>query len=137
MNMVRLSVYTVCLALLLQSNLAAAAPYKSWLQLTAAQQVALRPLATQWDTLPTKLQKNLLTASAHYPQLSSRHKMLFQSRLEAWSKLSPEQRQRAREKFLAFSKIKPEIRAQVKQMTQSQHTEISSASNAEETGSVR
>jgi len=36
--------------------------------------------------------------------------------LEAWSKLTPEQRNAAREKYRAFSKVPPEKREQVKQM---------------------
>lgn len=120
MNIARFPCYAICLALLLQANLAAAEPYKSWTQLTPTQHEALQPLATQWDSLPAKLKKHLLIASNHYPQLSPDQKKLFQSRLETWSKLTPEQRDRAREKFLAFSKIKPEVRAQVKQMAHEQ-----------------
>ena len=37
-----------------------------------------------------------------------------------WSKLTPEQRKRAREKFSAFSKVPPERREQVKQMVRQQ-----------------
>lgn len=125
----RLPVYAICLALLLQTNLAAAELYKSWNQLTQAQHEALQPLATQWDSLPAKLQKHLLVASNHYPQLDPNQKMLFQSRLETWSKLTPEQREHAREKFLAFSRIKPEIRAQVKQMAKDREASNSPASS--------
>lgn len=112
----RVSIIAICIALLLQVNPAAAEPYKSWPRLTAQQREALQPLATQWDSLPSKLQKNLLKAASHYPQLSTDKKKLFQSQLEKWSKLTPEQRQRAREKFLAFKKVRPDIRKQVIQM---------------------
>lgn len=125
----RLLVYVICTALLLQANLAAAEPYKSWAQLTPAQHEALQPLATQWDSLPRKLQKHLLVASNHYPQLAPQQKKLFQGRLETWSKLTPEQRERAREKFLAFSRLRPEVRAQVKHMVRDREASISQASS--------
>ena len=132
MKIHRLPVYAICLALLLQTNLAAAELYKPWTQLTSAQHEALQPLAAQWDSLPAKLQKHLLVASNHYPQLAPLQKKLFQSRLEIWSKLTPEQREHAREKFIAFSRIKPEIRAQVKQMAKTQEASNLPASSVVE-----
>ena len=41
-------------------------------------------------------------------------------RLNEWSKLTPGQRERAREKFQAFSKIPSETRNQVKEMIRQQ-----------------
>lgn len=120
--------YAICFALLLQSGLAGAGPFRPWTELSPMQREALQPLADEWDTLPAKLQRHLLTASRHYPQLAPAQKKLFQSRLETWAKLTPEQRARAREKFEAFSKIKPEIRAQVKQMAREQEIRNSAAS---------
>lgn len=122
MNISRFMGYAICLALLLQPTLAAAEPFKPWAQLTPMQHEALQPLAAQWDALPAKLQRNLLTASNHYPQLTLEQKKRFQSRLDAWCRLTPEQRERAREKFLAFKKAKPEIRAQVLQKAHEQAT---------------
>jgi Protein of unknown function (DUF3106) len=120
MNIDRFMAHAICLALLLQATLAAAEPFRPWAQLTPLQHEALQPLAAQWDALPAKLQRNLLTASNHYPQLTLEQKKRFQSRLDAWCKLTPAQRERAREKFLAFNKIKPEIRAQVIQKAHEQ-----------------
>jgi Protein of unknown function (DUF3106) len=120
MNIVRFMGYAISLALLLQTTLAAAESFKPWAQLTPLQHEALQPLVAQWDALPAKLQRNLLTASNHYPQLTIEQKKRFQSRLEAWCRLTPEQRERAREKFLAFKKVKPEIRAQALQKAHEQ-----------------
>ncbi len=122
----RNSIFVICIALLLQANPAAAEPYKPWARLSARQHEALQPLATQWDSLPSKLQKNLLIAANEYPQLTPARKKLFQSRLEKWAKLTPEQRQRAREKFLAFKKVRPDIRKQVVEMV---HQEQASAAS--------
>ena len=128
MKIIRFSALAICITFLLQASLAAAAPYKSWTQLTPIQQEALQPLSTQWDTLSTKLQKNLLHAVKRYPKLTPEQKHRFQARLETWSKLTPEQRKRAREKFSAFSKVPPEHREQVKKMVREQEASKAAAS---------
>lgn len=130
-TMGRVSIFTICIALLLQASPAAAVPYKSWARLTAQQQEALQPLTTQWDALPPKLQRNLLIAANQYPQLTSPRKMLFQSRLEKWARLTPEQRQRAREKFMAFKKVRPEIRKQVIEMAHEEQAGNAAASSVQ------
>jgi hypothetical protein len=116
--MIRASILglTICFTLLLPMNLAAAGIYISWTQLTPTQQEALQPLAAQWDSLPSKLKRNLLKATSHYPKLTPVQKHRFQSRLEKWSKLTPEQRERAREKFQSLSKAPPEKREQLKRL---------------------
>lgn len=127
MNIDRFLGFAICLALLLPVNSAAAEPYKTWAQLMPWQIEALQPVAAEWDSLPTKLRKNLLVAANHYRQLTPEQKKLFQSRLETWSKLTPEQRERAREKFLAFSKIKPNLRVQVRKMVHEQTSNSASS----------
>lgn len=122
------SVFAICIALLLQTNLAAAEPYKSWTQLTPMQQEALRPLAAQWDFLPTKLQKNLLNTTRHYPKLTLDQKRRFQSRLEKWSKLTPEQREHARNKYKVISKAPPEKREQLKRIVHEKEANKAAAS---------
>ena len=117
----------LCITLLLQANLAVAAPHTSWVQLAPVQQEALLPLAAQWDSLPPKLQKNLLHAAKRYPKLTPEQKQRFHNRVEAWSKLTPEQRKRAREKYKAFSKVPPEHREQVKQMVRQQEAGTAAA----------
>lgn len=131
MTMGRGSIFVICIALLLQANPAAAEPYKSWARLSAQQQEALQPLVTQWDSLPSKLQRNLLIAANKYPQLTPAKKNLFQSRLEKWAKLTPEQRRRAREKFLAFKKVRPDIRKQVIEMAHEEQAGNSAASGVQ------
>lgn len=115
-----LSILALCVALLLQTGLALAEPYKPWNQLTQIQHEALQPLATQWDSLPPRLQKHLLRSASYYRQLTPDQKKRFQSRLVEWSKLTPEQRDRARENFQAFKKVHPDVRKQVVQMAHEQ-----------------
>lgn len=77
-------------------------------------------MASEWDTLPQKLQRNLLYAAKRYPSLTSEEKRRFSDNLEKWSKLTPEQRRRAREKFQAFSNVPAAEREKVKQMVREQ-----------------
>jgi hypothetical protein len=44
--------------------------------------------------------------------------------METWSKLTPEQRSRAREKYKAFSRVPAEKREAVKQMVREQQTTL-------------
>jgi Protein of unknown function (DUF3106) len=110
----------LCIALLLQANLAAAASLVPWAKLGPEKQEILQPLAAQWDTLSPKLQNNLLHAAKRYPSLTPEEKQRFKEKLEKWSKLTPEQRKRAREKFQAFSKVPAVQREEVKQMVRQQ-----------------
>jgi hypothetical protein len=110
----------LCIALLLQGGVVAAAPLVPWAKLGPEKQEILQPLAAQWDTLSPRLQKNLLHAAKRYPGLAPEEKQRFRDKLEKWSKLTPEQRKRAREKFQAFSKVPAAEREQVKQMVREQ-----------------
>jgi hypothetical protein len=119
----------ISIALLLKVNLAAAEPYKSWIQLTPIQQEALQPLAVQWGSLPEKLQNHLVHAANQYQKLRPEQKRRFQSRLEKWSKLTPEQRERARNNYLFISKAPPEKREQLKHRVREQEASKVNASS--------
>lgn len=124
------------MALLFQVDLAAAEPSKLWQQLTPLQHEALAPLASQWNSLPYKLQRHLLRAASYYRQLTPNQKLRFQNRLDKWIKLTPEQRDRARQKFLAFRKVRPDIREQVVKMAHDQENNTPAASGVEFTKSA-
>ncbi len=61
-------------------------------------------------------QSNFLSIARHYPDLNLSEKQRFLGRLATWAKLTPEQRQAARDKYRAFSRVPEEKREQVKQM---------------------
>lgn len=61
-------------------------------------------------------QRNLLDVARYYPELSAEEKQRFLGRLGAWSKLTPEQRQAARDKYRAFSQVPEDKREQVRQI---------------------
>lgn len=58
----------------------------------------------------------MLNVAKYYPELSAEEKQRFLSRLGAWSKLTPGQRQAARDKYRAFSQVPEDKREQVRQM---------------------
>ena len=96
---------------------------QAWSTLTPKQQEALTPIALQWDTLPEKLQKRLLSTTKSFQTLSPEKKQLFHKRLIEWSTLTPAQRKRAREKYKAFKKVSPDKREEVKRMVLQQEAE--------------
>lgn len=124
------------LVLLLNCNLVIAEPNKTWNQLSPIQQEALSPLASQWDSLPSKLQNHLLISSKKYPTLTLEKKKLFLSRLQAWSKLTPEQRERARQKYLAIKKLSAEKQAELRRAAIEKSNKNDASSNVQATSSI-
>ena len=113
------AVLALCCAL--NSALAASAPSRQlWVSLPPAEQQALAPLQAQWNSFPEKQQHNLRYVAQHSPKLSPIEKQRFQSRLVIWAKLTPAQRDAAREKYRAFSQLSEEKREQVKLMIKQQ-----------------
>ncbi len=92
-----------------------AAP-EPWQKLTPAEQRALIPVYPLWNTLPEIQQQNLKRLAQHYHALDPKAKQRFDSRLATWAKLTPEQRQAAREKYHAYTQLPHEKREQVKQI---------------------
>lgn len=73
-------------------------------------------MSGQWDKLSESQQHHLVGVARHFPELNSAEKQRFLSRLEAWSRLTPEQRQAARDKYRAFSQVPKDKREQVRKM---------------------
>ena len=119
------------IVLLLNCNFVFAKSLKPWNQLSPIQQEALSPLASQWDSLPNKLQSHLLFSSKQYPTLTLEKKKLFISRLQAWSKLTPEQRERARQKYLAIKKLSAEKQAELRRAAIEKANKNAAASNVQ------
>lgn len=87
-----------------------------WQTLTATEREALAPLIQQWNNMPESQQLHLQHLARHYPDLNADEKRRFRSRLTTWARLTPEQRQAARNKYRAFSQVPAEKREQIKQM---------------------
>lgn len=97
----------------LNATLASAEP---WSDLTAPEQHVLAPIQPQWKQLSDKQHHHFRHLAHQYPALSTDEKLRFSIRLSTWAKLTPRQRQAARDKYRAFSRIPKEKRDQVKKM---------------------
>lgn len=103
----------LCCALHLTHAFAAQEP---WQTLSPSEKEALAPIYSQWNSLPETQQRHLRHLAQHYAALNLDGKHRFSSRLATWARLTPAQRQAAREKYRAFSQVPAEKREQVKQM---------------------
>lgn len=78
----------------------AAPPTKpAWNELSAEQREALAPLAGQWATMPADRKRKWIGIAKNYPQLSPDGKTRLHARMAEFIKLTPQQRDTARENF--------------------------------------
>ncbi len=71
----------------------------TWSALNGQQREALAPLAGQWSTMTADRKRKWLDIAEKYPRLSPDGKARLHSRMVEFSKLTPQQRQTARENF--------------------------------------
>lgn len=95
---------------------------QNWAELTATQREALGPLMLIWDSLPESQQEHFLKLAKHFPGLSAEKKQRWHEKLVDWSKLTPEQRQKARELHRALSLVPEKQQAEVRKMVREQNT---------------
>ena len=95
----------------------AAPPKKnpSWTDLTPAQQLMLKPLANEWDTLDAARRTKWVGIAKRYPAMTETEQKRVQTRMADWVKLTPEQRREARERFRKIGKLPPAKREIVTQ----------------------
>lgn len=75
----------------------------AWAELTHAQQKALAPLASSWNSISEPQKLKWLEISKNYATLSPEEQAVLNSRMNEWVVLSPQQRAQAR---LNFGKTK-------------------------------
>jgi Protein of unknown function (DUF3106) len=78
-----------------------------WRTLSAAQQVALRPLQSSWANLSDQQKRKWLSLSATFPRMSANDQSKLHSRMAQWAALSPRQREQARLNYAEVQKISP------------------------------
>jgi hypothetical protein len=76
----------------------------TWAELTAEQQEILAQLKPEWDKLDRARRLKWLGIAKRYPTLSSQQQERVQRRMQAWIKLTPEQRRQARENYKNMAK---------------------------------
>lgn len=70
-----------------------------WLDLTASQRAALKPLERDWSGIDASGKSKWLELSSRVPSMSSDERTRIHARMSDWAKLSPQERGRARLNF--------------------------------------
>lgn len=77
----------------------------TWAELTAQQQEILAQLKPEWDSLDRDRRMKWLGIAKRYPSMSAQQQERVQRRMQAWAKLTPEQRRQARENYKRLAKV--------------------------------
>jgi hypothetical protein len=80
----------------------------SWQELTPAQRVSLKPLASYWGTLDAAMKRKWIALAANYPTLTQAEQVKLHSRMNEWSLLTKQERARARLNFAESKKLTPD-----------------------------
>jgi hypothetical protein len=78
-----------------------------WRSLTPAQQVALQPLQGEWDQMDGVRKRKWLQLANRFAGMKPAERERVHERMRAWVKLTPEQRELARETYTRTRKIAP------------------------------
>jgi len=87
----------------------------SWAELTVEQQQVLAPLKPDWSSLDSERRRNWVGIAKRYPTMKPHAQERVVRRMQAWAKLTSEQRRAAREKYRSIGKLSPEKRQDLKQ----------------------
>jgi len=96
-------------------SLMATPPQPKWSELTVPQKVVLAPLSDDWDSLEYYRQKKWLGIVARFPSMTAEEQTRIRSQMQEWGKLTPVQRQEAREKFKTANRLPEEKKKELKQ----------------------
>ena len=86
-----------------------------WTELSPQHQHVLGPLAADWDNLDTTRRKKWVTIANRYPKMKPDAQERLQTRMQAWAKLSQEERRLARDNYKALKNLPPPQRHEVSQ----------------------
>jgi len=87
----------------------------AWAELTADQQQILAPLKADWESLEPERRRKWIGVAKRYPKMTLQGQERVQRRMQAWAKLSPEQRRQARETYKQLVKVPPEKRGNLRE----------------------
>lgn len=93
----------------------------AWQTLTLAQQQILAPVSDNWASMSNVQRNRLLAVAAKYPQLKPVEQQRFQKRLTAWTSLTKEQRELARQNYKKLKQLPPQKQQAVKQKWMEKH----------------
>ena len=78
-----------------------------WLQLSKPQQVALEPLAAEWDKMEGVRKQKWLDIANRFASMKPDEQQRVHERMRDWVKLTPDERRVARENYARTKKIEP------------------------------
>jgi len=90
---------------------AASSSKPSWQDLTAVQQVSLKPLAANWNSLGISQKRKWIALAQNYPSLTPAEQLKLHSRMTEWVSLSQQQRAQARLNFAQAKRLTPDEKA--------------------------
>lgn len=76
-----------------------------WRDLSNAQQVALAPLEPEWDRMEGPRKRKWIEMSARFASMSAAEQQRVHERMRQWMKLTPAQRELARENYSRASRV--------------------------------
>jgi hypothetical protein len=76
----------------------------TWQALTTAQQLALVPLAGEWDSMDSLRKEKWIAIGNRYARMSPAEQNRIQERMRDWIKLTPEQRRTVRQSYASTKK---------------------------------
>ena len=91
-------------------SLIATPPQPKWTELTVQQKIVLAPLSDEWDSMEYYRQKKWLGIAVRFPSMTPQEQRRIQEQMQEWDKLSPEERQLAREKFKSATQLPADMR---------------------------
>jgi hypothetical protein len=97
-----------CVLVLFSASTLALGTSSKWTDLSPQRQEALKPLAGEWDKLSDLRKKKWLVVADKYPSMKPEEQMRLQARMADWAKLTPEQRNTARETYRRTKAVPPE-----------------------------
>lgn len=105
--------FLVLLALLLGAPFAQPAhaitpPQPNWNSLKPQQQVALKPLAGEWDKIDDYRRKKWLGIADKFATMKPEEQKRVHARMADWAKMTPEQRRAARENYRQAKTLPPD-----------------------------
>ena len=76
-----------------------------WRDLSSSQQVALAPLEPEWDRMEGLRKRKWIEMSSRFASMPSSEQQRVHERMRQWMRLTPEQRERARENYSKTSRL--------------------------------
>jgi hypothetical protein len=110
------SLLVAALLLCAASGAQAAAP--RWADLDADQQLVLKPLEKDWDTLPEQRRERLAAGAQRWNGMSPEQQDQAKERLQRWKSLTPDQRARLQERRAEFRSMTPAQRERARERYQ-------------------